>query len=125
MQDSNNTNIVTLLHGVNYGTLYVDSTDSNRITITPNNWHHYAIIKKGDRISWFYDGEYVDVIKQVSLVNTTSTILSINGTGFGNNFSVGSSGIYMNDLYVTNKAIYDSNGFTPPEEYREPIFYDF
>ena len=125
LQDSNSTNIVTLLHGVNYGTLYVDSTDSNRITITPNNWHHYAIIKKGDRISWFYDGEYVDVIKQVSLVNTTSTILSINGTGFGNNFSVGSSGIYMNDLYVTNKAIYDSNGFTPPEEYREPIFYDF
>lgn len=125
LQDSNNTNVITLLHGVNYGTLYVDSTDSNRITITPNNWHHYAIIKKGDRISWFYDGEFVDVIKQITLPNTISAILSINGNGFGDNFTVGSSGIYINDLYVTNKAIYNDNGFTPPEEYRELIFYDF
>ena len=125
MQDSNSTNTVTLLHGVNYGTLYVDSTDSNRITITPNNWHHYAIMKKGDRISWFYDGEFVDVIKQIALPNTISAILSINGNGFGDNFTVGSSGIYINDLYVTNKAIYNDNGFTPPEEYRELIFYDF
>lgn len=125
LQDSNSTNTVTLLHGVNYGTLYVDSTDSNRITITPNNWHHYAIIKKGDRISWFYDGEFVDVIKQITLPNTISAILSINGNDFGDNFTVGSSGIYINDLYVTNKAIYNDNGFTPPEEYRELIFYDF
>ena len=125
LQDSNSTNIVTLLHGVNYGTLYVDSTDSNRITITPNNWHHYAIMKKGDRISWFYDGEFVDIIKQITLPNTISAILSINGNGFGDNFTVGSSGIYINDLYVTNKAIYNDNGFTPPEEYRELIFYDF
>lgn len=125
LQDSNSTNIVTLLHGVNYGTLYVDSTDSNRITITPNNWHHYAIMKKGDRISWFYDGEFVDVIKQITLPNTISAILSVNGNGFGDNFTVGSSGIYINDLYVTNKAIYNDSGFTPPEEYRELIFYDF
>lgn len=123
LQDSNNTNVITLLHGVDYGTLYVDSTASDRVTITPNNWHHYAIMKKGDRISWFYDGEYVDVIKQVSLVNTTSAILSINGNGFGNNFVVGSSGIYINDLYVTNKAIHDDSGFTPPEEYRSLITY--
>lgn len=123
LQDSNNTNVITLLHGVNYGTLYVDSTASDRVTITSNNWHHYAIMKKGDRISWFYDGEYVDVIKQVTLPNTTSAILSINGNGFGDNFVVGSCGIYVNDLYVTNKAIYDDSGFTPPEEYRNLITY--
>nr|DAF40632.1 MAG TPA: hypothetical protein [Caudoviricetes sp.] len=82
-------------------------------------------MKKGDRISWFYDGEFVDVVKQITLPNTISAILSINGNGFGDNFTVGSSGIYINDLYVTNKAIYNDNGFTPPEEYRELIFYDF
>lgn len=125
LQDSDSTNVVTLLHGLEYITLYVDSTASDRATATANEWHHYAIMKKGDRISWFYDGEFIDVIKQVSLTNTTSAILSINGNSFGNNFVAGGSGIYVNDLYITNKAIYDDNGFTPPEEYREPTIYDF
>lgn len=28
----------------------------------------------------------------------------------------------MNDLYVTNKTIYDDSDFTFPKEYKAPIF---
>lgn len=130
LQDSNSTNVITLLCGINvgdcYSTLYVDSTQSgDRRTITSNEWHHYAIMKKGNQISWFYDGDFVDAIDQITLPSTTSAVLSINGNSFGNNFVDGDSSIYINDLYVTNKAIYDNNGFTPPEEYREITYYDF
>lgn len=97
--------------------LYANSTTAVSTTITPilNSWHHIALVRYGQRLFLFINGE----LKGESIISPTITYGSASEARIG--LANGTSGEYLdgllNDIRVTKgQARYITN-FTPPSQH--------
>lgn len=130
LMDSNNiNNSINLIHNINRISSYVGtSNEGGVVTATKNEWHHYALVKKDNILKFFYDGVLQSSSLEVSYSNCAATsAFCINGLKSTDSVVQPQDNIiYLNDIHITNKALYDNN-FEPPMISRRDIaiIYDF
>jgi hypothetical protein len=100
-----------------YYYLYANNSTAVSTTISPilNSWHHLALVRYGQRLFIFVNGELKgeSIIPQSNTYGSTSGVLVGSANGASGEYLDG----YMNDLRVTKgKARYTVN-FTPPTEH--------
>lgn len=100
-----------------YYYLYANNSTAVLTTISPilNSWHHLALVRYGQRLFIFVNGELKgeSIIPQSNTYGSTSGVLVGSANGASGEYLDG----YMNDLRVTKgKARYTVN-FTPPTEH--------
>jgi hypothetical protein len=97
--------------------LYANSTTAVSTTISPilNSWHHLALVRYGQRLFIFVNGE----LKGESIIPQSNTYGSTSGVLIGS--ANGTTGEYLdgflNDLRVTKGQARYTVNFTPPTEY--------
>jgi hypothetical protein len=100
-----------------YYYLYANSTTAVSTTIAPilNSWHHIALVRYGQRLFLFINGE----LKGESIISSTATYGSASEAKIGT--ANGTSGEHLdgllNDLRVTKGQARYTVNFTPPTEH--------
>lgn len=97
--------------------LYANSTTAVSTTIAPilNSWHHIALVRYGQRLFLFINGE----LKGESIISATTSYGSASEARIGTANGISSEYLdgFLNDVRVTKgRARYTTN-FTPPTEH--------